>query len=42
MKYTVEIAISAMIHISSPIKTGSAIQMLMAGIHRHTDSAEIA
>jgi heme/copper-type cytochrome/quinol oxidase subunit 1 len=42
MKYAVEIGSRAMIYIPSFIKISSAIQELMGGIHRHTDSMMIA
>jgi hypothetical protein len=42
MKYAIEMGSNAMIYIPSFIKTGSAIQKLMGGIHRHTDSMVIA
>jgi hypothetical protein len=42
MKYRVEIGSGALINIPSFIKTGSGIQKLIGGIHRHTDSMEIA
>jgi hypothetical protein len=42
MKYDVEMCSGAMIYIPSFIKIGSAIQKLIGGIHRHTDSMEIA
>jgi hypothetical protein len=38
MKYAVEMGSGVMTYISSFIKTGSAIQKLNGGIHRHTDS----
>jgi hypothetical protein len=41
MKYAVEIGSGAMIYIPSFIKTGSGIQKLMGGIHRHTDKKVI-
>jgi hypothetical protein len=41
MKYAVEIGSGAVIHIPSLIKFGSDIQKLK-GVHRHTDSIEIA
>jgi hypothetical protein len=37
MKYVVQMGSDAMIHISSFIKTGSGIQKLKEGIHRHTN-----
>jgi hypothetical protein len=42
MKYAIEMGSGAMIYIPSFIKIGSCIQKLMGGIHRHTDSMEIA
>jgi hypothetical protein len=42
MKYAVEMGSDAMIYIPSSIKTTSGIQNLIRGIHRHTDSLEIA
>jgi hypothetical protein len=42
MKYAVEMGSDAMIYIPSVIKTGSSIQNLIGGIHRHTESMEIA
>jgi hypothetical protein len=43
MKYPVEMGSSAMIYIPSFMKTDSGIQKLIGGgIHRHTDSMEIA
>jgi hypothetical protein len=42
MKYAVEIGSGAVIYIPSFIKIGSCIQKLIRGIHRHTDSIEIA
>jgi hypothetical protein len=42
MKYIVEIGSRVMIYIPSLIRTGSGIQKLTVGIHRHTDSMEIA
>jgi hypothetical protein len=41
MKYAVEMDSGAMTYISSFIKTGSAIQKLIRGIHRHTDSIKM-
>jgi hypothetical protein len=41
MKYTVEMGSSAMIYIPSLIKIGSAIEKLIGGIYRHTDSIVI-
>jgi hypothetical protein len=41
MKYAVEMGSGAMIYIPSSIKTGSGIQQLIRGIHRHTDSMAI-
>jgi hypothetical protein len=38
MKYAAEMGSGAMIYIPSFIKFGSAIQKLIRGIHRHTDS----
>jgi hypothetical protein len=40
MKYTVGIDSGAMIYIPSSIKFVSAIQKLIRGIHRHTDSMD--
>jgi hypothetical protein len=37
MKYAVEMGSGAMIYIPSFIKTGSAIQRLTRGTHKHTD-----
>jgi hypothetical protein len=42
MKYVVEIGLVAMICVPGFIKIGSAIQKLIEGIHRHTDSIEMA
>jgi hypothetical protein len=43
VKYAVEMGSCAMICIPGSIKIGSGIQKLMGGgIHRHTDSMEIA
>jgi hypothetical protein len=42
MKYAVEMGSGAMIYTPSFIQIGSGIQKLIAGIHRHTDSMEIA
>jgi hypothetical protein len=42
MKYAVEIGSSAKIYIPSFVKIGSGIQKLIGGIHRYTDSLEIA
>jgi hypothetical protein len=42
MKYAVEMGSGAMICIPSFIKIGSDVQKLIGGIHRHTDSMEIA
>jgi hypothetical protein len=42
MKYAIEMGSGAMIYIPSFIKIGSGIQGLVRGIHRHTDSMEIA
>jgi hypothetical protein len=42
MRYTVEMGSGAMIYIPSVIKIDPDIQKLMGGIHRHTDSMEIA
>jgi hypothetical protein len=36
MKYAVQMGSDAMIYIPSFIKTGSGIQTLIGGIHRHT------
>jgi hypothetical protein len=42
MKYAAEMGSVAMIYIVSSIKIDSAIQKLMGGIHRHTDSMVIS
>jgi hypothetical protein len=42
MKYAVEMGSGAMIYIPSFIKIGSGIQKLIRGIHRYTDSIDIA
>jgi hypothetical protein len=42
MKYEVEMGSGAIIYIPSFIQIGSGIQRLIDGIHRHTDSTEIA
>jgi hypothetical protein len=43
MKYAVEIGCGAMIYVQSFIKFGSGIQNLIGrGVHRHTDSMEVA
>jgi hypothetical protein len=42
MRYADEAGSVAMICIPSFIKIGSAIQKLLEGDHRHTDSMEIA
>jgi hypothetical protein len=42
MKYVVEIGSGAMIYVLSSRKFGLAIQKLVRGIHRHTDSMEIS
>jgi hypothetical protein len=42
MKYAVEMGSGAMIYMPSFIKTGSGIEIFTTGIHRHTDSLEIA
>jgi hypothetical protein len=42
VKYAVEMGSGAMIYIPSFINIGSGIQKLIGGIHRHTDSMEIA
>jgi hypothetical protein len=42
MKYAIEMGSGAMIYILIFIKIGSAIQKLIGGIHRHTDSMVIA
>jgi hypothetical protein len=42
MKYAVQMGSVAMIYIPSLIKISSAIQKLIGGIHRHTDSMAIA
>jgi hypothetical protein len=41
MKYAIEMSSGAMIDIPRFIEVGSAIQKLMRGIHRHTDSMVI-
>jgi hypothetical protein len=42
MKYAVEMGSGAMTYIPSFIKIGSGIQKYIGGIHRHTDSMELA
>jgi hypothetical protein len=42
MQYAVERGSVAMTYIPNFIKTGSGIQKLMWGIHRHTESMVIA
>jgi hypothetical protein len=42
MKYATDMGSGVMIYIPSFIKIGSSIQTLTGGIHRHTDSTEIA
>jgi hypothetical protein len=42
MKYAVEKGSGAMIYIPNSIKIGSGTQKLIGGIHRHTDSIEMA
>jgi hypothetical protein len=42
MKYALEMGSGTMIYIPSFIKIGPGIQKLIWGIHRHTDSMEIA
>jgi hypothetical protein len=42
MKYAVEMDSGAMIYVPGFIKTGSAIQKLIGGVHIHTNSTEIA
>jgi hypothetical protein len=42
MKYAFETGSGATIYIPCFIKIDSAIQKLIGGIHRHTDSMEIA
>jgi hypothetical protein len=42
MKYVVEMGSGVMIYIRNFIKIGSGIRRLRGGIHRHTDSLEIA
>jgi hypothetical protein len=42
MKCAAEMGSGAMIYIPSFINTGSGIQKLIGGIHRHPDSMEIA
>jgi hypothetical protein len=38
MKYVVEMGPCAVIYIPTFVKTGSGVQNLIRGIHRHTDS----
>jgi hypothetical protein len=42
MKYAVEMGSGAIIYIPRFINIGSGIQHLTGGIHRHTDSMNIA
>jgi hypothetical protein len=42
MKYAVDIGSGILIYIPSFMKTGSGIRKLIEGIHRHTDSMQIA
>jgi hypothetical protein len=42
MKYAVEMDLGTLIYIPSFIKLGSAIQKLVGGITRHTDSMVIS
>jgi hypothetical protein len=42
MKYAVEVGSGAMIYILNFIKIGSGINRLIWGIHRQSDSTEIA
>jgi hypothetical protein len=42
MKYAVEMGSGAMIYIPSFINISSSIRKLIWGIHRHTDSMDIA
>jgi hypothetical protein len=42
MKHAVEMDLCAMIYIPGFIKTGSGIQKLIRGIHRHTESMVIS
>jgi hypothetical protein len=42
MKYAVEMGSDALMYIPSFIKICSGIQTLIGGIHRHSDSMEIA
>jgi hypothetical protein len=42
MKYAAEMGSSAVIYKPNFIKTGSAIQKLIEGVHRHTERMEIA
>jgi hypothetical protein len=42
VEYAVEVDSGAMIYIPSFIRIGSGIQKLIGGIHRHTNSMEIA
>jgi hypothetical protein len=42
VKFVVEMGSGAVIYILSFIKIGTSIQKLIGGIHRHTDSMEIA
>jgi hypothetical protein len=41
MKYAVEMGPGAMIYVPNFIKIGPAIQKLIGGVHRHTDSDRI-
>jgi hypothetical protein len=42
MKFAVGMGSGAMIYIPSFITNGSGIQKLIGGVHRHTDSIQIA
>jgi hypothetical protein len=42
MKYAVKIGSAAMIHMPSFVKINSAIQKLIGGFHRRTESMETA
>jgi hypothetical protein len=42
MKYADEIGSGAIMYMPRLIKIGSGIQKLIRGIHRHTESVEIA
>jgi hypothetical protein len=41
MKYTTDMGPGAMMYVQIFIKTGSGIQKLIRGIHKHTDSVVI-